>query len=180
MFYDVLSLVLVVAFPLVFGAATLVTIRRSRAWSAEIAEKRKAYESAMQDLAAVRASCNAALVEAGGLLAQTREHAGVSPAPAQAPDGPTMTNAELMSCPDASVWAREFVRSWVRLFPGQPVPDEGHMLAWFAAAMMAMHDTCMREQIKVAEGGTPARPPARLLGVIGAPLGACPRQPSDT
>jgi hypothetical protein len=44
------------------------------------------------------------------------------------------------SNPDASVWAKEFIKTWAKVYPNQPAPDEGWMLGWFANAMCAQMD----------------------------------------
>jgi hypothetical protein len=55
--------------------------------------------------------------------------------------GPRLSDAELLGSVDAAVWAREFCKTWRQVVhPDQPCPDEGWMIAWFANAMMAMHD----------------------------------------
>ena len=43
-----------------------------------------------------------------------------------------MTGPELINCPDALVWAREFKRTF-----GDNVVDEDTMFGWFANAMEA-------------------------------------------
>jgi hypothetical protein len=56
-----------------------------------------------------------------------------------------MTDAELHSTTDASVWTDEFLRIWRELYPGQPEPDGGWILGWLANAICVGHDHAMRD-----------------------------------
>ena len=71
-----------------------------------------------------------------------------------------LTDGELLGCADASIWAREFCKKWRRVVTGQPPPDEGWMLAWFANAMMAMHDFVERKH-EARAPTTPAKSEAQ-------------------
>jgi hypothetical protein len=63
--------------------------------------------------------------------------------------GPRLSDAELLESVDAAVWAREFCKIWrEKVYPDQPCPDEGWMIAWFANAMMGMYDHVEREHEK--------------------------------
>lgn len=52
-------------------------------------------------------------------------------------DYTSMDEHEVMTAcrDDASKWAAAFCQTFAKLHPDQPIPDEGWMIGWFAAAI---------------------------------------------
>jgi hypothetical protein len=62
---------------------------------------------------------------------------------------------DLLSCFEAQVWAKEFVRI-VKNNPTIPT-DEGTMLAWFASALMTGYDEHARRMKRLTQPTTERR-----------------------